>query len=146
MTDRPDNPLHDPKPPAPPPADEHVVSGEGWRPYPATMLGPETGAGLRTHRPGGDTLVLLKAVSKSFGPLRVLNGVSLDIKRGQTTVIIGPSATGKSVLLKLIVGLLTPDKGEVYFDGDRVDTMSPAELVKVRKQIGFLFQMGALFD
>ncbi len=146
MTDRPDNPLHDPKPPAPPPADEHMVSAEGWRPYPATMLGPETGAAPRTHRPGGDTLVMLKAVSKSFGTLRVLNGVSLDIKCGQTTVIIGPSATGKSVLLKLIVGLLTPDKGEVYFDGDRVDTMSPAELVKVRKQIGFLFQMGALFD
>jgi phospholipid/cholesterol/gamma-HCH transport system ATP-binding protein len=143
LTDRPDNPGqgHAPKP-----ADEQLVSGEGWRPYPATMLGPESGAAGRAHRAGGETLVRLEAVSKSFGTLRVLNGVSLDIKRGQTTVVIGPSGTGKSVLLKLIVGLLKPDRGEVYFDGARVDTMSPSELVQIRKEIGFLFQMSALFD
>jgi phospholipid/cholesterol/gamma-HCH transport system ATP-binding protein len=142
VTDRTDNTGHDPTAPTP---DEHLVGGEGWRPYPATMLGPETGA-ARAHRPGGDTLVQLDQVYKRFGSLRVLNGVSLDIKRGQTTVIIGPSGTGKSVLLKLIVGLLTPDQGEVYFDGVRVDTMTPNELVGVRKEIGFLFQMSALFD
>ncbi len=127
-------------------ADGHVVSGAGWRPYPATMLGPEAGAAPRPHRPGGDTLVHLDGVSKSFGSLRVLNSVSLEIKRGQTTVIIGPSGTGKSVLLKLIVGLLLPDRGEVYFDGGRVDKMSPTDLVEIRKEIGFLFQMSALFD
>ncbi len=142
MTDRPDNSAHDPAPAKP---QEHLGSGERWRPYPATMLGPETGT-ARTHRPGGDTLVSLKGVSKSFGPLRVLNRVSLDIRQGQTTVIIGPSGTGKSVLLKLIVGLLRPDHGEVYFDGQRVDTKTERELVEIRKQIGFLFQMGALFD
>jgi phospholipid/cholesterol/gamma-HCH transport system ATP-binding protein len=123
-----------------------MASGAGWGPYPATMLGPESGTQQRAHRPGGDTLVRLDSVSKSFGPLRVLNGVSLDIKRGQTTVIIGPSGTGKSVLLKLIVGLLLPDKGEVYFDGGRVDTMTPKQIIGVRKEIGFLFQMSALFD
>jgi len=143
LTDRPNNPgqEHTPHPP-----DEHLVSGEGWRPYPATMLGPESGTAGRAHRPGGETLVRLVAVSKSFGSLRVLHGVSLDIKRGQTTVIIGPSGTGKSVLIKLIVGLLKPDRGEVYFDGGRVDTMSAPGLVKVRKEIGFLFQQSALFD
>lgn len=143
MTDRPDNPGQDH---APHPTDEHLVSGEGWRPYPATMLGPESGTAARAHRPGGDTLVRLDNIYKSFGTLRVLNGVSLDIKRGQTTVIIGPSGTGKSVLIKLIVGLLKPDRGEVYFDGGRVDTMSASQLVQVRKEIGFLFQMSALFD
>lgn len=85
-------------------------------------------------------------VSKSFGSLRVLEGISIDLKRGDVTVIIGPSGVGKSVLLKHIVGLLPPDRGEVWFDGQRVDTMSERQLVDVRKQIGFLFQMGALFD
>lgn len=91
-------------------------------------------------------MVRLVNISKSFGSLRVLDNVSLDIHRGQTTVIIGPSGTGKSVLLKHIVGLLRPDKGEVWFEGRRVDALAPHELVEVRKQIGFLFQMSALFD
>ena len=124
----------------------HDLIKDGWRPYPATMLGPDAGAAPREHRPGGETLVKLNNVYKSFGTLRVLNGVSLEIKRGQTTVIIGPSGTGKSVMLKLIVGLLKPDRGEVYFDGKRVDAMKPTGLVEMRKQIGFLFQMSALFD
>src|SRR5690606_13863192 len=59
---------------------------------------------------------------------------------------IGPSGTGKSVLLKHIVGLLHPDTGEVWFEGRRVDEMTQHDLVDVRQQIGFLFQMGALFD
>lgn len=143
MIDRPDNSGQEH---TPHPADEYLVSGEGWRPYPATMLGPESGTAPRTHRAGGETLVRLESVSKSFGTLRVLHGLSLDIKRGQTTVVIGPSGTGKSVLIKLIVGLLKPDRGGVYFDGGRVDTMSAAELVQVRKEIGFLFQQSALFD
>jgi len=145
LNDKPENPVHDPA--ATPALDDgHVVSEAGWRPYPATMLGPGAGDKHRIHRPGGDTLVQLENVSKSFGPLRVLNGVSLDIKRGQTTVIIGPSGTGKSVLIKLIVGLLKPNRGGVYFDGGRVDTMTASELVGIRKEIGFLFQMSALFD
>lgn len=76
----------------------------------------------------------------------VLDGVSLEIPTGQSLVIIGASGTGKSVLLKHIVGLLRPDSGEVWFDGQRVDTLSERELDPVRRQIGFLFQMGALFD
>ncbi len=91
-------------------------------------------------------IVRLVNVHKSFGPLRVLEGVSLDFKRGQTTVVVGPSGTGKSVLLKHIVGLIRPDQGEVYFDGQRIDKASEAQLVSLRTQIGFLFQMGALFD
>ena len=91
-------------------------------------------------------MVRLVDLYKSFGALDVLRGVSLDFPRGQTTVILGPSGTGKSVLLKLIVGLLHPDRGEVYCNNRRIDTMSPSELVEARTEVGFLFQMGALFD
>jgi phospholipid/cholesterol/gamma-HCH transport system ATP-binding protein len=91
-------------------------------------------------------LVELRNLHKRFGRLVVLNGVSLDIHEGQSVVVIGASGTGKSVLLKHIVGLLRPDRGEVWFDGRRVDEMRERDLVAVRKQFGFLFQMGALFD
>ena len=146
MTDRPDQPTASPDTKAKKPAGKEPIDGAGWRPYPATMLGPESGTLVREHRSGGDTLVRLDNIYKSFGTLRVLNGVSLEIKRGQTTVIIGPSGTGKSVLIKLIVGLLKPDRGGIYYDEKCVNTMSPAGLVEVRKEIGFLFQMSALFD
>ncbi len=100
--------------------------------------------------PTDSPIVQLIDVHKAFGSLRVLGddrgGVSLDLAKGKTTVIIGPSGAGKSVLLKHIVGLLHPDRGEVWFEGHRVDTMKEHELVEIRKKMGFLFQMGALFD
>jgi phospholipid/cholesterol/gamma-HCH transport system ATP-binding protein len=92
------------------------------------------------------SLIELKNLHKRFGRLVVLDGVSLTIPEGQSIVIIGASGTGKSVLLKHIVGLLKPDQGEVWFDGERIDTMGERQLDVVRTQIGFLFQMGALFD
>src|SRR3954452_3322881 len=91
-------------------------------------------------------LIELRDLHKRFGRLVVLDGVSLGIEEGESLVIIGASGTGKSVTLKHIVGLLKPDAGEVWFDGKRVDTMKERDLVEVRKQFGFLFQMGALFD
>lgn len=91
-------------------------------------------------------LIELRNVSKRFGRLVVLNDLTLNIPEGQSLVVIGASGTGKSVLLKHIVGLLKPDSGEVWFDGKRVDIMSERELVPLREQFGFLFQMGALFD
>ncbi len=100
-----------------------------------------------THNPSDeDSIVRLVGLSKRFGSLRVLHRLNLNFQRGQTTVILGPSGTGKSVMLKHIVGLLQPDQGEVYFDSQRVDTASPEDLVEMRKKIGFLFQMSALFD
>jgi phospholipid/cholesterol/gamma-HCH transport system ATP-binding protein len=92
------------------------------------------------------SLIELKNLHKSFGWLTVLNGVSLSIESGESIVVIGASGTGKSVLLKHIVGLLTPDQGEVWFDGRRIDTLPQRPLMEVRKRFGFLFQMGALFD
>src|SRR5438093_7806404 len=91
-------------------------------------------------------LIELRNVSKRFGRLVVLNGVSLSIEEGQSVVIIGASGSGKSVMLKHIVGLLKPDEGEVYFDGQRIDTLRERPLMEIRQRIGFLFQQGALFD
>ena len=88
----------------------------------------------------------LRNIHKRFGQLKVLRGVSLNIETGKCIVIIGGSGSGKSVILKHIAGLLKPDKGEIFFDGQRVDDLSEGKLVAIRKQIGFLLQMGALFD
>jgi phospholipid/cholesterol/gamma-HCH transport system ATP-binding protein len=91
-------------------------------------------------------ILSLRNLHKRFGRLRVLDGVSLEIEAGQTLVVLGPSGTGKSVLLKHIVGLLKPDRGEVYFEGQRIDNLAERDLSRVRENFGFLFQMGALFD
>jgi len=85
-------------------------------------------------------------VSKAFGPKVVLEGMSLDIPDGQTTVIIGFSGTGKSVALKHIVGLLVPDAGQVEVDGEVVHTLDPKQLDQLRGQVGYVFQFAALFD
>ena len=91
-------------------------------------------------------LIELRNLHKRFGSLVVLDGVSLSIPEGQSLVIIGASGTGKSVLLKHIVGLLKPDAGEVWYDGKRLDTLGERQLDPIRKELGFLFQQGALFD
>jgi phospholipid/cholesterol/gamma-HCH transport system ATP-binding protein len=92
------------------------------------------------------SLIQLKQVSKAFGRLVVLDQLDLSIAAGESLVVIGASGTGKSVLLKHIVGLLRPDDGEVWFDGVRVDELPEHELMTLRQRLGFLFQMGALFD
>jgi len=91
-------------------------------------------------------MIFLDRLTKSFGPRRVLNGLSLEIPDGQNTVIIGPSGAGKSVTLKLIVGLLEPDSGEVRVDGATVGDMDRDELATLRGRIGYVFQFAALFD
>jgi len=85
-------------------------------------------------------------VHKAFGPKVVLDGFTLDIPDGQTTVIIGFSGSGKSVGLKHIVGLLSPDAGQVEVDGRVVHELEHAELDELRGQIGYVFQFAALFD
>jgi phospholipid/cholesterol/gamma-HCH transport system ATP-binding protein len=92
------------------------------------------------------SLIELKNISKRFGKLIVLDDFSLSIEAGKSIVVIGPSGTGKSVLLKHIVGLLRPDSGEVWFDGQRIDNLPEAKIMELRLRFGFLFQMGALFD
>ena len=88
----------------------------------------------------------IRNVHKAFGDHKVLKGISLSIKRGSTLAVMGGSGTGKSVLLKHIVGLMAPDSGEVWVQGKRVDHLDGANLDKLRLRIGYLFQGGALFD
>ncbi len=83
---------------------------------------------------------------KSFGENKVLRGVNLKINKGETTAIIGKSGCGKSVLIKLIVGLLYPDEGSIKIEGQVINEVSLNELYEIRKKFGFLFQGAALFD
>jgi phospholipid/cholesterol/gamma-HCH transport system ATP-binding protein len=92
------------------------------------------------------SLIEFRKVSKQFGRVVVLNGVDLQVREGESLVIIGASGSGKSVMLKHIVGLLQPDDGEVWFDGKRIDNLTERQFAAIRTQFGFLFQMGALFD
>lgn len=91
-------------------------------------------------------MIELKDVYKAFGDKEVLTGFSLTVPEGQTMVIIGYSGTGKSVAIKHIVGLLEPDAGEVWVDGQRVDTLPRKALYMLRRKIGYVFQFAALFD
>lgn len=93
-----------------------------------------------------DPIIRLVDVCKRFGDVVALDGVSLDIPRGQTTAIIGPSGAGKSVLIKHIVGLIEPDSGQVWVGDVDVARASRKQLYAVRKKFGMLFQDGALFD
>jgi len=91
-------------------------------------------------------MIKVDHISKSFGTLNVLNDISLEIHDGETLAIIGRSGSGKSVLMKHLVGLHDPDSGHVYVDGDDICCVSYEELRDLRKQFGVLFQGGALFD
>lgn len=88
----------------------------------------------------------LRDVYKAFGSKEVLRGFSLEIEEGATTVVIGASGSGKSVMLKHIVGLLSPDRGEVWVDGLRVADLERDELYELRRKAGYVFQFAALFD
>ncbi|MCI0638847.1 MAG: ATP-binding cassette domain-containing protein [Gemmataceae bacterium] len=92
------------------------------------------------------SLISLRDVSLAFGPHRVLEHISLDIPRGQTLAIIGESGCGKTVLLKLLIGLLQPSAGQVIFDGQNLAELGDRELTRQRLRFGFLFQGAALFD
>ncbi len=92
------------------------------------------------------TVVEVEDVHKSFGPIDVLRGISFPVYRGKTTVMLGPSGTGKSVLMKAMVGLYGTDKGAIRIDGEDICTMKERDLFRVRTKMGKLFQDGALFD
>ncbi|HEX4996640.1 MAG TPA: ATP-binding cassette domain-containing protein, partial [Terriglobia bacterium] len=85
-------------------------------------------------------------MTKAFGDHRVLDRVSFDVPRGQACCIMGRSGSGKSVALKLLLGLLKPDQGKIYVNGVEIESLDSAGLIDVRKTIGFLFQYSALFD
>jgi len=91
-------------------------------------------------------MIELRNVRKRFGEQVVLDGVDFEVREGETVALLGPSGTGKSVLLKHIIGLIRPDEGRVTVDGLDVDTLPRQELARLRRRIGYVFQNGALFD
>jgi phospholipid/cholesterol/gamma-HCH transport system ATP-binding protein len=94
----------------------------------------------------GKTLVRYVGVRKSFGPKRLFSDLTLDIYKGEVLTVLGPSGGGKSVMLKMLIGLLTADSGEILFDGLDVTKMTESHLTDVRRRIAYLFQGAALFD
>jgi phospholipid/cholesterol/gamma-HCH transport system ATP-binding protein len=102
--------------------------------------------------PGPDDAIVLEDVSKAFGSLKVLDGITLTVKKGSITVLLGPSGTGKSVLLRILVGLMQPDSGRVYVGDTDIAALDERRrrdrerLFVVRRKFGMLFQDGALFD
>ncbi len=93
-----------------------------------------------------EPIIRFEHVRKAFGELVVLGDLSLDVEAGKTTVIMGPSGTGKSVFLKLLVGLLEPDEGRIWVTGEEVTGAREKRLRTIRKRLGMMFQEGALFD
>ena len=91
-------------------------------------------------------MVRLEGLGVDFGPNRVLSGINLTIPRGQTLAVIGESGCGKTVLLKTIIGLLSPTFGRVFFDNRNLAEMGEKEITRQRMRFGFLFQQAALFD
>lgn len=91
-------------------------------------------------------MIRLEEVHKRYGDQRVLNGLNLEIRAGAVTTIIGRSGGGKSVLMRQMIGLEKPDSGAIYFEGDNIVGMKPAELNRLRRRFGVLFQDAALFD
>lgn len=120
----------------------------------ASSVAPRTRVGVRledqhrdsTDSPGHALPVRFDRVSLAFDDHVVLREVSFDIPAGHMAILLGASGAGKSIILKLIVGLLKPDAGSIWVNGHRIDAMSESELMAVRADIGMVFQDGALFD
>jgi phospholipid/cholesterol/gamma-HCH transport system ATP-binding protein len=94
----------------------------------------------------GEAIITVRDLHKSFGNKVVLDGIDLDVPRGESTVIIGGSGSGKSVLLKQMIGLLRPDSGSVEVDGVAIHELGNREITRFRRKFGMAFQEGALFD
>jgi len=123
---------------------------------PATEALLDQGAQYQYHVPGDAVPVaeripgefwpiVVENVHKAFGPQQVLNGLTLGIPEGMITVVLGPSGTGKSVLIKHLIGLMFPDVGDIRVHGQSVPDLRMSELLEMRKKFGILFQDGALF-
>ena len=93
-----------------------------------------------------DAAIQVKTLRKAFGEQRVLNGIDLEVARGETLSVLGRSGTGKSVLLKLIIGLQQPDSGSIRVHGQEITKLTRQQLNEIRKTMGFLFQNSALYD
>jgi len=97
-------------------------------------------------RAAANAMIRVSALTKQIGRQQILRGVDLDVETGQTLVIIGRSGSGKSVLLKHLIGLMTPTSGEVWIEGRQIVGLREREMLPIRKRVGMMFQSGALFD
>jgi phospholipid/cholesterol/gamma-HCH transport system ATP-binding protein len=95
--------------------------------------------------PATDAVISIRGVTKRFGSHTVLRDISFDVPRGKTSAVLGPSGTGKSVLLKIVIGLLAPEEGQVLIDGEPIVGVPEKEVMRIRRKFGVLFQDGALF-
>lgn len=111
-------------------------------PITATIASPGTRVDSRTESP----VISLRGITKAFSKRTVLDGVDLDVQKGETLVVIGRSGTGKSVLLKIVAGLMKPDAGTVSILGHRLDQVDRVTLMSLRLRMGYVFQSAALFD
>ncbi|PYV54989.1 MAG: ABC transporter ATP-binding protein [Acidobacteria bacterium] len=93
-----------------------------------------------------DSLIAIKGLRKAFGKQKVLDGINLQVAKGETVAVLGRSGGGKSVLLKLLIRLQTPDSGSIRIAGEEITRLEEKQLNDVRKKIGFLFQQAALYD
>jgi phospholipid/cholesterol/gamma-HCH transport system ATP-binding protein len=96
--------------------------------------------------PIGGVFISFSKVKKKFGPKVIYSGLNLEIRRGETTTVLGASGSGKSVMLKMLIGLLRPDDGTITFDGQEIQGRAEDEMQDVRRRIAYLFQGAALFD
>src|SRR5437763_9300225 len=91
-------------------------------------------------------MIAVRALTKTIGQQEILRGVDLEISTGESLAIIGRSGGGKSVLLKHLVGLMEPDAGEIWIEGQNISGLTERQLAAIRRKVGILFQGGALFD
>jgi phospholipid/cholesterol/gamma-HCH transport system ATP-binding protein len=109
----------------------------------------EGGASAALENPGGKSdgsAVVLRGLHKSFGRQTVLDGITVTVTKGETLAVLGRSGTGKSVLLKLIIGLQKPDAGSILIHGEEITKLPLDAMNEIRKKMGFLFQNAALYD
>src|SRR6202021_4002245 len=100
----------------------------------------------QAEKDGNAPVIAVVDLHKAFGTQKVLNGISLAVKRGETLAMLGRSGTGKSVLLRLIIGLEKPDAGSIQIQGQEITNANLEQRNEIRKKMGFLFQHAALYD
>ncbi|MEP6937166.1 MAG: ABC transporter ATP-binding protein [Chthoniobacterales bacterium] len=103
-------------------------------------------ANVLSSSPGTAAMISVRALKKRIEAQEILRGVDLNVRTGETLVVIGRSGGGKSVLLKHLVGLMQPDSGEIWIEGENIIGLSERKLAAIRRKVGILFQGGALFD
>ncbi len=119
---------------------------EGTRQYEDRRQAERRSRDRRSRKEPGPPLIVFEDVWKAFGPVKIYEGLNLTIRKGETITIVGGSGTGKSVLLKCLLRLLTVDRGNITAFGEQVTGRSEREMLPIRRRIGMLFQGAALFD